>query len=95
MPAGMCLSVRMWLPDIFHAAVAAEAVEEAIAVAEAVAIIIVAAVPATVAEAIDIDVCGKKAVLELLSFQSEKKKERLHDGISAPFFVFMLQKSLC
>lgn len=61
MPAGMNLSVRMWSPGMFHAAVAAEVAEVAVIAAEvAVVITIAAAAPVMEAEAIDIDICMKK-----------------------------------
>ena len=63
MTAEMCLSVRMWSLDMFHAAVAA--VAEAAIAAVAVVITIAAAVPATAAEAIDTDIFVKAVVLEL------------------------------
>ena len=59
MTAGMCLYVRMWSPDMYHAAPAAAV--EAVIAAVVVAIITAAAAPATAVEAIDTEASVKLA----------------------------------
>ena len=77
MPAGMSLSVRMWSPDIFHAA--AEEAEEDIAAAAVAVIIIAAAVPATAVGAIGTEASVKLAEANVIGVNVKLVKTQVID----------------